>query len=356
MSKKLKKEILILITLAFFFVYCKKPHPEDLKLEKPYILVGNEGNFTYGNSSITYINEVADTVVNTVFMKKNGFPTGDILQSLTLWNNKIFAVINNSGKIYVIDPQNAEFIGSITELTSPRYILVIDSTKAYVSDLYANFITVINPSNLKRTGQIITGCPTETMLKYDDFIFATNWNNGNKLLKIDINNNTVVDSIKLTKQPNSLQIDKYGRLWILSDGGMNPDTTFDELPALTCIDPENDEIIKILYFDNIKSSPVHLCINESKDTLYYINSSWSENIDNSGIYRFCVNDSTLPQQPYINEGNRQYYGLAIKNGKIYVTDAKDFVQPGELLVFSRKGILIKKYNTGINPSSFLFYE
>ena len=352
----MKKANLILIGLVFLLTFCRKPDSDDIRLQTPYILVGNEGNFTYGNSSITYINEATDTALNTVFMKKNGFPLGDILQSLTLWDNKIFAVVNNSGKIYVIDPQNAEFKGSITELTSPRYILVIDSTKAYVSDLYANFITIINPSTLERTGQIITGCPTETMLQYDDFVFVTNWNNGNKLLKIDINSNTVIDSIILTKQPNSLQMDKYGRLWVLSDGGMNPDTSLDEKPSLTCIDPDRDEILEVLYFDDIKSSPVHLCINETKDTLYYINSSWSENIDNSGIYKFCVTDSVLPQKPFISEADRQFYGLAIKNGKIYVTDAKDFVQPGELLTYSAKGTLIKKYDTGINPSSILFIE
>ncbi len=347
---------MILISLILLLTFCKKPHSEEINFTPPYIFVGNEGNFTYGNSSLTYINEVSDSVLNTVFMKKNGFPLGDILESLTLWDNKIFAVVNNSGKIYVLDPQNAKYSGSITELTSPRYILVTDSSKAFISDLYANYITIINPTTLKRTGQIKTGCPTETMQKYDDFVFVTNWNNGNKLLKIDIKNNTVIDSVILTKQPNSLQIDKYGRLWVLSDGGMNPDTSLDEMPALTCIDPSNDQILKILHFDNIKSSPVHLCINETKDTLYYINSSWNENIENSGIYKFCVNDSVLPQKIFITEGNRQFYGLAVKNGKIYVTDAKDFVQPGELLIYSQKGNLIKKYNTGINPSSLLFYE
>ncbi len=350
--------IFIFISFLFIFFSCKKTIKKpEFSLEKPGIYVVNEGNFTYGNASLSYINLTKDTIYNNIFYKTTTFPLGDVAQSITLFNSKIFIVINNSGKIYVIDNKTAKYIATIKGLTSPRNIQIISPDKAYISDLYSNNITIFNPTTFAKTGIIDVKCPTEAMIMLGKYVFVTNWNKGNKLLKIDTENDSLVAQIKVNQQPNSIVSDKNNNIWILSDGGQDIDTTQDEYPALTCINPTNLKIIRKLEFTDKKASPAHLCINKNKDTLYYIYSSWDGNVTNGGIYKMSITSSSLPTKAFINQNDRIFYSLAIDTkSRIIVSDAIDYVQQGTILFFSAHGQLIKTYKAGIIPGNFLFNE
>ena len=350
--------IYIFISFSLIFFSCKKPKQNTkFSLEKPGIYVVNEGNFTYGNASLSYIDLTRDTIFNNIFYKSTTFPLGDVAQSITRFNSKIFIVINNSGKIYVIDAKTAEYIATIKNLTSPRNIQLISDNKAYISDLYSNNITIFNPTTFQKTGVIDTKCPTETMLKLGKYVYATNWNKGNKILKINTDNDSLVAEINVNLQPNSIVSDKNNNIWVLCDGGQNTDTAKNDYAALTCINPNNLHIIRKIEFADKKSSPSHLCINKNKDTLFYIYSSWNGNISNGGIYRMPISDTVLPKTAFISEDKRIFYSMAIDSlSRIIVSDAIDYVQQGTILFFSAQGKLLKIYKAGIIPGSFLFNE
>lgn len=354
MNLFVKLLLFFLISLSF---QCKEKYKDNnFVFTKPGIFVGNEGNFTFSNSSLSYINLENDSIMNNVFIKKNNFPLGDIAQYMCQINGKLYVVVNNSGKIVVLNSKNGKYIATIGNLSSPRFILCIDSTKAYVGDLYGTTIAIINPSTYSISGYIQAGFNTGKMLKFDNYVFVANWNKGNQIIKINAETDQVIDSLRVTNQPNSLQIDKYGRLWVLSDGGMNPDSTLNMLPALSCINPVNLKIIKTFYFESKASSPTNLCINSSLDTVFFLNSSWNGTVANGGVFEFCVDDTNLPSKPLIAENERQFYSMAVKDSYIIVSDAKDFVQEGDVLIFNKKGELLKKFQAGINPSYFLFNE
>jgi len=351
----------IYLGLLFFLISltinCGDKNTEyDFKFEKPGVFICNEGNFTFSNSTLSFLDIQNDTIINDFFIKKNEFPLGDIAYSMTFVNDNIFLVVNNSGKIIVFDSKTGEYQATIKDLGSPRFILLIDSTKAYVSDLYGKTITIIDPSTYKIKGFVDTKCNTERMIKIGNYVYVVNWNYGNKLLKIDASQDIVVDSIRVTYQPNSLQKDKNGNLWVLSDGGMEPDTLKNEIPTLTCINPNDMSIIKIFRIGNRATAPTHLNINSTLDTLYFINSSWNGTVSSGGVYRFCVDDNIITNEPLIPEGNMQFYALGISEKFIFVSDAKDFVQEGDVIVYNKNGEYLKKFQAGINPSFFLFYE
>ena len=58
-----------------------------------------------------------------MFFQTNGTPLGDVVQSITQFNNNAYVVVNNSNKIEVIDITNFSSIATITGFTSPRYFL-----------------------------------------------------------------------------------------------------------------------------------------------------------------------------------------------------------------------------------------
>ena len=347
----------IFLLCIFFFSTCKKPPVENniYDFSNDGVFIVNEGNFTYGNASLSFIDFEKDTIYNQIFLNATDYPLGDVAQSITLWQDLAFIVINNSGKVYVINNKTANYKGTIKNLTSPRYIEILSNNKAYISDLYNNSIIIVNPSTFEITGSINTETSTEAMIQWNDFVFVTNWNQGNIVFKINSTTDLVDTSIIINYQPNSLVIDKNNKLWVLSDGGFNIDTSENDFAALTRINPNTMEIEAVFEFANKTNSPSHLSINKTQDSLFYLNGSWSGNSDNGGIYKMSINAEELPIIALIIENNRLFYNFNVnKNGKIIISDAKDYSQEGDILIFSNSRELEKVFKAGIIPSFFLF--
>ncbi|NJK94136.1 MAG: hypothetical protein HC905_03645 [Bacteroidales bacterium] len=77
--------------------------------EEEGVFILNEGNYTYGNSSLSFYNTQSRQISNQVFFKTNGFPVGDVLQSMTLMDSLAFLVVNNSGKVLVMNANTFKF-------------------------------------------------------------------------------------------------------------------------------------------------------------------------------------------------------------------------------------------------------
>ncbi|MCE1200210.1 MAG: YncE family protein, partial [Marinilabiliales bacterium] len=147
----------------------------------------NEGNFMYGNATLSCYDTLKRTVQNDLFYQVNGLPLGDVAQSMVIRNNKGYIVVNNSGKIYEIERSTGRYTGKITGLTSPRYLCFVNDTKAYVTDLYAGRIAIVNPVTHVITGYIETPNhpSTEEMVMIDNRIFVTCWSSDRTVLVID---------------------------------------------------------------------------------------------------------------------------------------------------------------------------
>lgn len=358
--QKVKVFLTILISLIIFSA-CKENPVDTVFFDfsgNRGVYIVNEGNFMYGNSSLSFYDTDSKRVYNQVFQARNGAPLGDVAQSIAIWNNLGFVVVNNSGKIYVIDSRTAEFKGTISGLSSPRHIHFVHSQKAYVTDLYARKITIFDPQTLQITGKIPVGNSksefnqhsTEQLISYKNLVFTNCWSYDNKILVINSDTDQLIDSIEVFKQPNSMVLDKENKLWVLTDGGFEGNPYGYEQPGLLKIDAETREIERSFRFAK-GEHPLNLCINPTRDTLYFLNRH---------VWKMATGEKRIPEQPFIESQYTSSYGgfysLAIdpETSEIYLGDAIDHRQNGLVYRYSRNGKLIDEFKAGISPGDFAF--
>lgn len=321
------------------------------------LFVLNEGNFTYDNASLTYYDIHTKEVINEAFFKTNALPLGDVAQSMIIKDSLGFIVINNSGKVVIININTFKVVGKITGLTSPRYIHFVNDSKGYITDLYAKAITIFNPQTFAITGNISVNNndpslyqhPTEQLVQVGKYVFTNCWSFDNKVLVIDSENDQVVDSIEVAKQPNSMVLDKDQNLWVLCDGGMEGSPYGKEVATLLRINTASRKIEQRIPF-SLSDSPGSLTINGSGDTLYFINQN---------VYRMPISGSA-PQKiitsPYNSNEPGGFYSIGIdpNSSEIYVADAVDYIQAGYVYRFSSIAEPIDTFKTGIIPGAFCF--
>ncbi|MEG1621812.1 MAG: YncE family protein [Alistipes sp.] len=324
------------------------PLPTDQVTGKG-LFITNEGNFMYGNATLSYYNTESKTVQNEVFVRANGMKLGDVAQSMTIHNGIGWVVVNNSGVIFAISINNFKEVGRITGFTSPRYIHFISDEKAYVTQLWDDRICIVNPKTFQITGYIHTPMTkgsesTEQMVQYGKYIFTNCWSYNNKILVIDTEKDEVVDEIKVGIQPTSLVLDKYNKLWTVTDGGFEGSPYGYEVPSLYCIDAQTRKIEKQFDF-KLGDWPSEVQLNGARDTLYFLNKS---------VWQLPVIAERLPLKPFLKYNGTLYYGLTVNpiNSDVYVADAIDYVQSGIVYRYSARGVLRDQFRVGIIPGAF----
>lgn len=344
--------LLTFVIISSIFTACKKDPPPvhdnntNNNTPLPPVLSGvfilNEGNYTWGNASVSFYNISTGEFEEDLFNKVNNRPLGDVAHSMTVFKGKGYVVVNNSGKIEIVDPADFKSIGVINNLTSPRYFLGINNQKAYVTDLFSNAISVIDLNTNTKINVI--PCPgwTEELLLIDGKVFVTNIQK-NYVYVVNTINDAIEDSINVGLGSNSMVTDKNGKLWVLSGGDSNQ-----QIPgSLHRINPGNNEVELSLTFP-ADHFPGELCISSTKETLYFLN---------KGVYKMPVTDSSLPLSAFIPENNYLFWSLSIdpSRGTIYVADAVDYVQKGWIFRYNPEDAAkIDSFRAGITPGYFLF--
>tara|TARA_R110002049_G_scaffold216946_7_gene388386 strand:- start:690 stop:1712 length:1023 start_codon:yes stop_codon:yes gene_type:complete len=338
----MKNHLNLFVLISLIIAGCeKKETPRPQVYYDADVLILNEGNFGQGNATIDLYNASNKTIQNDVFRSNNlGRPIGDVIQSMYISNDTGFVVVNNSQKVEMVNLENLTSVGTINGFNSPRYFLPLGNNKAYVSDLYANAIQVVDIKRRVITANIPTNGWTEEMTQIDDTVYVTDMTN-NELIRIDKTADTILGRTTLIRQPNSIVVDKNSNVWVLCSGG------FDEvLPRLYQISTSGF-IVQFFEFQSISMSPGNLIIDSNGEELYYLNES---------VFHHSISASALENNPLIPNESRLLYGLGFHptRNELYVSDAIDYQQNGIVYRYLKSGELIHQFRAGIIPGSFQF--
>jgi DNA-binding beta-propeller fold protein YncE len=360
MCRENSKTINYLLVLLIFLASCVKDKPVKPGTNTPPVYTNAknlyvvcEGSLGNGNSALTLYRPATDSVYDDVYFSANAQGMGDVFQSMTRIDNKLFLCVNNSDKILVVDRYTWKLLQTIP-VSKPRYVVAINSTKAYVSSLYGNQLTIINPNSMEVTGTVtMPGQNPEGMLYYKEKLYVTLWDTGiNKLYAVD----PVTDLVSTVETlegsaPKEVLADKEGKLWVL--GG---NIQKNKKATLTRIDPITRQKIAGYSFPT-DADPLRLTLSSTGNQLYFIEVNYTGGNAYNGVYKMGVNDAALPTAALIQAQNLQYFwGLGIdpENGDIYVGDPKGFTQQGTVYIYSENGQLKKDFDCAVGPGHFYF--
>lgn len=337
-----------IVVLAAFALLagCRKDKPEEPEKE-PVVLgnnggvyITNEGNFGWGNATVSYYDNASGAVVDDLYEPANGGALGDVCQSMTLFNGKAYLVLNNSNSVVVVDPGTFVANATITGFVSPRYMLPVSNGKAYVTDLHGT-IAVVDLANNTIAGHITCPGSTEELVLAYGKAFVTD-QEGDHVYVLDTATDQVIDSIAIGTPSGSIVEDANGKLWVLSSGYMDQG-----LPAaLHRIDPITHTVEQRFDLPSV-GSPWRLTIDGTHSTLYYLN---------GGVYRMSITATDLPGTAFVPAAGRNFYGLGVDpaSGVVYAADAVDYVQRGVVYRYASDGSALNSFPVGIIPGGFHF--
>ncbi|MBE0663844.1 MAG: hypothetical protein IH597_15415 [Bacteroidales bacterium] len=342
----------ILIIIATFALLltssCKKDDNTPSGKYSKGILISNEGPFTDGSGTISFYDPAAKTIENNIFANVNSRPLGNIVQSLEIFNERAYIVVNNAGKVEVADAASFESIGVIEGLTSPRYFVGINNTKGYVSD-WAGHIAITDLSTLTKTGTIVTGASPDRMLLHENHLWVINsagWTSDSTVTIIDTQTDTPLQTIVVGDNPSGIVKDANGKIWVLCGGisdWMNPANNTNG--SLVRINPDSYAVELSLEIAGSDFGP-RIAINGPGNKIYF---SFL-----GSIYPHEIDAVTINSNPLIS---KLCYALDVDphSGEIYFCDPLDYAQPGVIYRYDANGAtMLDSLKAGIIPGNFVF--
>ena len=346
---------MLYITLSsIMLISCQEDENDDPVSVPPdnRVFITNEGPFQNGSGSLTIYNRETNEVTNNAFEKVNGFPLGNLVQSVTVHEDKAYIVVNNANKIEIADKDYLISLGSIDGINLPRYFLGVSKDKAYVSS-WDNNVYVIDLSTNSVSASIPTGTGPEKMILAGDEVWVLNqggFSIDSTIVVINTTNDELIKKIQVGDKPTGIVQDEQGLIWVICSGnGWNgfpgPDDTKGKF---VCIDPQDHEIVKTIEFPTSDSHPEKLIIDNNGQTVYFNYPG--------GLYSQNLNEASL-ELKIVLASQTMYYGLGFdpETGSVFATDPIDYVQNGKVYIINPTGeeILIS-FDAGVIPGEMYF--
>lgn len=343
------KRIYFLLFAFVFIASCNKDKPSPNPTAKGVYVV-NEGLFNFGQAEVSFYNPATNEVSNDLFHAVNGYSLGDVGQSMFIKDSVGYIVVNNSAKVEVVKIPGMQSIRTIAiPGSSPRNFLPVNDSIAYVTELFAKKIWVVNYKTGALAGYVTTQGWTENMFKIGNDVFvqqkinALLSNTFATLLKVNVVANTEQHNNTFGgRDANGIVKDKLDRIWVAVD----EDTALGLKAGFYCFDKDLAEQ-KSFFFTTGHHHPGNLCVDAAGENLYF---------SDKDVFTFSINDNAVPTGFLISGTGKNIYSMRMDpaTDDIYMSDALDFVQQSIVYRYNKNGALLHSFTAGVIAGNFAF--
>ena len=332
----------------------------------------NEGNMGSNKASIDYLDFQNAYYIRNLYAERNPSvikELGDVGNDIQIYGNKLYAVINCSHKVEVMDARTCHRLGQI-DIPTCRYIRFAKG-KAYVSayvapvqidpQAQAGAVYEIDTTSLKVTRKVTVGYQPDELEIIGEYIYVANSGGyrapdyDSTLSVVEIYDMKQIQKIPVGINLHRVRKDKYGKLWVTSRG--NYGSIPSRLYVLDRKDKNSREMEVKDTFD-IPCSEMYI----QGDSLYYYSVSWNSSSQINKVSYGIINVKTKEKvtDHFITDGTEENivipYGIKVHptNGDIYISDAKNYVSSGALHCYDRYGKKKWSVRTGDIPGHMVF--
>ena len=325
----------------------------------------NEGNMGSNKATLDYYDYTTATYKRNIFAEANPDITqglGDVGNDLRIYGNRLYAVINCSNLIEVMDAPTAKHIGQLN-IPNCRYLAFADgygyctsyAGPVQIGNTQIGYVAKFDTATLRIVDTCHVGFQPDGLEVVGNRLYVANSGGylapdyDSTLSVIDLASFKQVATIPVAPNLHRVQADHLGQLWVSSRGDY-----FDTPSRLFCLSLSSTT--NSLDTLNIPVSNFTIL----GDSLYYISTEYSyetyEDVISYGIVDIRTHQPI--QNHLITDGTTlvKPYGIAVHptTREIYITDAGNYVTPGMLYCFSPQGILQWSVRTGDIPSAICF--
>ena len=332
----------------------------------------NEGNMGSNKASIDYVDFVNGYYIRNIYAERNPSvikELGDVGNDIQIYGSKLYAVINCSHKVEVMDARTCVRIGQI-DIPNCRYIR-FSRGKAYVS-AYVGPVSIdpnaqlgavfeVDTATLTVTREVSVGYQPDELEILGEYIYVAN-SGGYRVPAYDSTVSVVerygmkqVRKIPVGINLHRLRKDRHDRLWVGSRGDHGQIA-----PALHLLERKNNTSKEMAVSGTFNIPCTEFVI--AGDSLYFYGVSWSNQTESNHVSYgiFNIASKTLSASNFITDGTEKDikipYGIALNpyNGDIFVTDAKNYVSSGVLHCYGKDGRKKWSVRTGDIPAHMTF--
>ena len=348
------------------------PIDPDARPAGMYLL--NEANMGSNKSSIDYVDFRNAYYVRNINAERNPEVVkelGDVGNDIQIYGNKLYAVINCSHKVEVMDVRTCKRIGQV-DIPNCRYIRFAKG-KAYVS-AYVGPVAIdpnaqlgavyeVDTASLAVTRKVTVGYQPDELEVLGEYLYVANSGGyrapdyDSTVSVVEIYGMKQIQKIPVGINLHRIRKDRYGKLWVTSRGDYN--TIPSRLYVLDRKDKNSKEMVVKDTLD-IPCSEMYI----QGDSLYFYSVEWNKQTERNTVTYGIIDVRTgqLVTDHFITDGTEQDivipYGICVHptTGDIYVTDAKNYVSSGVLHCYDRHGKKKWSVRTGDIPAHMAFYD
>lgn len=350
-----------------------EPNPEDDELKiigyKGFYLL-NEGNMGSNKSTLDFFNFETGKYIRNIYAERNPEvpkEMGDVGNDIAIYGSKLYAVINASNKVEVMNAETTKRIGQV-DIPNCRYIKFHEEyayITSYAGPVEINpdyqqkgFVAKVDTATLEVVDKCIVGFQPDELEIVNGKIYVANsggyMGSGNSS---GYERTVSVINLETFKEDNRIDVainlhriraDKQGNLWVTSRGDY-----FNEPSQIYIIDKDTKEVT-----DTIAIAANSMWMDD--DMLYVVSSAFSYITFEYEVSYSVIDTNTrkVVKQNFITDGTdneiEMPYGIMVnpKSKDIYLTDAGNYVTSGVLYCFDKNGKKKWDVRTGDIPAHF----
>lgn len=348
------------------------PIAPDARPAGMYLL--NEANMGSNKSSIDYVDFRNAYYVRNIYAERNPEVVkelGDVGNDIQIYGNKLYAVINCSHKVEVMDVRTCKRIGQV-DIPNCRYIRFAKG-KAYVS-AYVGPVAIdpnaqlgavyeVDTASLAVTRKVTVGYQPDELEVLGEYLYVANSGGyrapdyDSTVSVVEIYGMKQIQKIPVGINLHRIRKDRYGKLWVTSRGDYNT------IPSCLYVLDRKDKNSKEMVVKDTLDIPCSEMYIQG-DSLYFYSVEWNKQTERNTVTYGIIDVRTgqLVTDHFITDGTEQDivipYGICVHptTGDVYVTDAKNYVSSGVLHCYDRHGKKKWSVRTGDIPAHMAFYD